>query len=59
LTIACADRATLRHPGRRRPKSAVEHIPIHHEALGATLAQRKVNRFVVMRDPEGNGFCVE
>jgi hypothetical protein len=77
--------ATLRHPDRvgpllifhRRPKSAVEHIPIHLdlavddveaeverlEGLGATVAERKVdelgNRFVVMRDPEGNGFCVE
>jgi predicted enzyme related to lactoylglutathione lyase len=61
----------------RRPRSAVEHIPIHLDlavddveaeverllALGATVAERKVDpfgaTFVVMRDPEGNGFCVE
>jgi predicted enzyme related to lactoylglutathione lyase len=77
--------ATLRHPDgvgpllifHRRPKSAVEHIPIHLDlavedveaeverllALGATVAERKLDPFgaplVVMRDPEGNGFCVE
>lgn len=32
-------------------------------ALGATVAERKLDPFgaplVVMRDPEGNGFCVE
>lgn len=32
-------------------------------ALGATIAERKIDPFgaplVVMRDPEGNGFCVE
>ena len=32
-------------------------------ALGASVAERKVDPFgaplVVMRDPEGNGFCVE
>lgn len=32
-------------------------------ALGATVAERKTDpfgaAFVVMRDPEGNGFCVE
>ena len=33
------------------------------EGLGATVAERKIDPFgapfVVMRDPEGNGFCVE